>query len=65
MTLQQLLKVKQSVSTSESQLAEQKAKTTSLLSANKAAASRILLGALAQMESNSSTSKEIEKKIWI
>ena len=67
MTLQELLKQSQSQpkSTSPNQLAEQKAKTSALLSANKAAASRILLGALAQLESNSSTSSVKEKKIWI
>jgi hypothetical protein len=72
MTLQELLtsqpqaaKLTKLTKLSELDKEKQKAKTATLLAANKAAASRILLGALAQLESNSSISKEVEKQIWI
>ena len=64
MTLQGLLTQKQP-QLSDSAISVQKAKTAALLQANKMAAQNILLCALAQLESNSSTSSVKEKKIWI
>lgn len=40
-------------------------KTAQLIAKQKEAAQKILLGALAHLESSSSTSEEVSKKIWI
>lgn len=67
MTLQELL-VHNSSSKAHKVLEDtelKQIKTASLLRKNKEAANKILLGALAQLESATPTSHEVKEQVWI
>ena len=62
MTLQNLLPQREQNSETKQAQAH---KTAQLIAKQKEAAQKILLGALTHLESSSSTSEEVSKKIWI